>query len=291
MIKDIEHILQQVESLLRGGAQSAASSVIHELQLRSRRAMVWFSSPSADEDFNNCDENKRADNLSLAVKLHNKARNLTAPACAEIRTYLKATAAWMLCHYGTNGKAAKVLSIAVNTLSKCGRELESYGVDADITLQCLYGSVSNWSRMSSLSLHKSFTPVELQELKLSVFWANVEKAKVVLRICGSQEDVRKAVASAGEMVQALPSHLKMTFAYEVNSIAIKVSQSPELVEDAIHLFRTSLNALDAAMIPTFNDDADGERDVDKLSPASRAEIRRAKLNVLLCLSFLYMQTR
>lgn len=289
MIHEVEQILLQLELLLRGGAQSVHINVINELNVLSRKVLLWFSASDAGAVYTADNDNHRTEVLALAVKLHNKVRNLTTSACGEIKTNLKAAAAWMLCLYG--GKNAKVLSVAVNVLSKSGRELEHYGSDSDLVLRCLSGSMLYWMHVGSLSIHKDFSPVELQDMKLSALWAGVEKAKILWRIGGSPEDIRKAVAFAGDIVQSLPSRIKTSFAQEAISIADKMSQVITLAEDAIHLFKTALNAIESAMIPSVCDDVDCGGDIDKSPLAAAADTNRMKLNVLLALAFLYMTAR
>jgi hypothetical protein len=291
MRSEIEPCIQQIELLLRGGA---TSNTVQELKKVSHTLLTWYSSSKNIEEYERSSESERAETLGLAIKLHNKARSLTSPAHSEIRACLKATAAWMLAAYG--GDKIKVLSAATTILSKAGEELANADIYPDLASKCLSGSILYWNRATSLSLHKTMSPVDLQDMKTAAFWAHLEKAKLLWRHDGQQEEIRKIISGAAEIMQTLPPKVKMRFAERVMELVQEMSKSSNKPSDTIHLLKMALNAIDSAQLPSMHIDFDAEaggNGEDADSPALRdpAEIKKLRLRAHLSLAFLYMQAK
>lgn len=287
MNRGVEPCIQKVEQLLRGGG--AAGSVATELRKEAVELLSWYSSTAAIDEFEDSSDSTKSEMLALAVKLHNKARNLTSQAHGTIRTCLKATAAWMLSIYG--GDKSKVLSAVTSILSKSGEELASMDEFAEPALKCLSGTILYWNRASALSLHTALSPVELQDMKLSVFWASLEKAKLLWSRTGAVDEVRKTISVAAELMQTLPSRTKLSFAERVATIAKDMAQKSDHVQDSIHMFKMALNGVDSALLPVVHVVSEAEGDGVEGRQVPPVEARILRLNVQLSLAFLYMQAK
>jgi hypothetical protein len=291
MRSEIEPCIQQVELLLRGGG--ATGTIVQELKKASHRLLTWYSSPKNLEEYESATESERTETMGLAIKLHNKARNLTSPAHAEIRTCLKATAAWMLSVYG--GDKIKVMFAATTILSKAGEELANADIYPDLAEKCLSGSILFWNRTISLSMHKTMPPLDLQEMKISAFWAHLEKAKLLWYHDGQQEEIRKVISGAAEIMQTLPARMKLSFADRVATLGTEMSKSSAKVTDIIHFFKMALNAIDSALLPSmqveFDAEAGGNVDADAPPLRDSAEVKKLRLSAQLSLTFLYMRAK
>jgi hypothetical protein len=292
MNKEIEPCVQLVEQLLRGAVP--AGSIAVDLRKKAVNLLSWYSTSQAIDEFESCGDSEKSDALAMAVKLHNKSRNLTSPVHAEIRTSLKATSAWMLSLYG--GDKIKVLSAVISILSKSGEELSLIDDHdhAELAVKCLSGAVIYWNRVVALSLHKTLSPIELQDMKLAAFYAYLEKAKLIWHRGGSVPEIKKAISGAAELMQTLPPRAKLTFAERVIAITKDMAQSSKLLEETIHNFKLALNAVDSALLPSTGCDMDaecggGEGANTTLTQAADARILR--LHLQLSLAFLYMQAK
>lgn len=78
MIAQIEIIFKQLDSLLR----NANNNSILETRKLSIKLLEYFSSPEVIDHIDSLNENEKKTNLEIAVKLHNKARNLVISSLA-----------------------------------------------------------------------------------------------------------------------------------------------------------------------------------------------------------------
>ena len=287
MIEDIEACMLKLEQCLRGGGAQMQSALMVDLNTQATQFLSWFSSGKAVEEYESYNDSNKADMLALAVKLHNKARNLTSSTYSDVRTKLKATAAWMLSLYG--GDKSKVFSVVISILSKAGEELSNSESNAELALRCLSGSILHWNRATSLSLHKALSPVELQDMKLAVFWANLEKANLLFHHGASSEEVKKAISGAAEIMVTLPPKAKLAFAEKVIVLGREMSQTSVMLEDTIHCFKLALNAVDSALLPQiYSEDYAVDKESSAVNPS---DVQKLRMNIQLSLTFLYMQAK
>lgn len=287
MLNQVDIIIQKVETLLRGGTPNTFGAELLDL---ARSLLSWLSSSSAIETFANVSEETKAELIASAVKLHNKARNLAAQSLSEIRAILKACAGWILSACG--GDKPKVLSVVITLLSKSGQEIIEGGKDGEIGVACLNRANQVWSRATSLAIQKDISPIDWQDMKMAIFWANLEKASLLAKV-GDAENVRRAISAATEIVQTLPPRLKLTFADRVYQLALQASTQSHMTEEAVHYSKTALNAVDSAMLPyapVDSIDVEGTA-VDCVSLSSAVEVKRLRLNIQLSLVFLYLQNK
>jgi hypothetical protein len=286
MILLVESVILQVEGVLRGG--SIIDQLCYEkLKTESLTLLKHYSSRDAIEEFESCDHEQKAKMLALAVKLHNKARNLTNLAYISIRTYLKASAGWILSLYG--GDNVKVLTSVITLLSKAGHELSSCEGQSEMAIVCLMGSKAFWNRAVSLSIQKDLAPIPYQEIRISTFWANIELASLLWKLKRPQEEIRLSVLAAQEMIQTLPARIKLTFAERVLGLGRELSNEKDLLGIAKDYIQTALRAIEAAVLPNLGDNADTED--ENLMIRKSPEVKKLKLNAQLSLAFLHMETK
>ena len=72
----------------------------------------------------------------------------------------------MLYLYG--GDTYKIFAVVIKILSKCGQELLL--IDTILAYKCLKATIGFWKRSISLMMQLNASILELQELKISVFW-------------------------------------------------------------------------------------------------------------------------
>ena len=284
MIDEVDVVFKQVEGLLR----NANSKAISDTARISARLLNWFSSLDAADEVYSLSDKQKSSHLEIAVKLHNKARNLVAVPLTEVRTLLKATSAWMLTLYG--GEKAKTYVAAIKILSKCGQEFSA--LHPTIAQQCFLSTIDNWKKATSKSIQLDASPLELEDLKTAVFWSYVEVVR-----CRSNLDVddyehtRKHISEAIEIMQTLPSRLKFTLAEEVMTVAYRITEQESqqlLMDESTYYFKTVLHIIDSAMLPDSN--------VEGITSSSTSSIvkidmLKVKINAQLALSFIYMEQR
>lgn len=123
-----------------------------------------------DNGSNECADKKDDNNeeiINLAIKLHNKVRNL--PSCAqnlELRNILKAASGYMLANHGRNN--AKIITPAVKILSSAGKELQRCENAQVASLLCTTSAIQLWTEMSTAIMQLD-TPLEFQDMKVLVF--------------------------------------------------------------------------------------------------------------------------
>ena len=308
MIKQVDNIIQQVEVLLRGGANN---SLIQDLVQLSQKLLLHFSSNNAIAEFERCNEKERTENLTLAVKLHNKARNLSSPSHAQIRAHMKAAAAWMLALYG--GDKCKVLSVVITLLSKAGQEIVGFEGNSELALKCYEGSIRYWLNAKSINIHKEVSPIDLQDMRTAVFWSYLGIIEFYNRLGRSQEEIRKIVSSAKEESQTLNPRLKLTFAERLVALGRQVassnthtssssssttssSASSSSTVNAIHYFNTAQQAIESALLPNLSGEQSDYGDVDgegnsHLTLRKSAQVKKLQMDVQLSIAFLYMNAK
>lgn len=288
MFDEVDVVFKQVEGLLR----NANSKAISDTARISMRLLNWFSSLDAADEVYSLSDKQKSSHLELAVKLHNKARNLVAAPLTEVRTLLKATSAWMLTLYG--GEKAKTYVAAIKILSKCGQEFSA--LHPAIAQQCFLSTIDNWKKASSKSIQLDASPLELEDLKTAVFWSYVEVVRCRSYCSGvdDYEHTRKHISEAIEIMQTLPSRLKFTLAEEVMTVAYRITEQEStyqlmMMDESTYYFKTVLHIIDSAMLPDSN--VEGISSSSSSSSIVKIDMLKVKINAQLALSFIYMEQR
>jgi len=279
MFEEVDAVFKHVEGLLR----NANIKAISDTARIAMKLLHWFSSLDAADEVYSLSDKQKSSHLEIAVKLHNKARNLVAAPLTEVRTLLKATSAWMLTLYG--GEKAKTYVAAIKILSKCGQEFSA--VHPMIAQQCFLSTIDNWKKASSKSIQLDASPLELEDLKTAVFWSYIEVIRCTSSGVDDFDHTRKHISEAIEVMLTLPSRLKFTLAEEVMTVAYRITEHESLLEESTYYFKIVLHIIDSAMLP----DSNVEGTISTSSNIVKIDMLKVKINAQLALSFIYMEQR
>lgn len=102
---------------------------------------------------------------------------------AELRAIAKACAAWMLMIF--NQPVPKAMCAVIKLLSRSCQEVLCFS--EHIALKCCTASTDLWSRISIQSLSQLMPPLELQDMKIAVFTAYLDRADILTRASSIQD--------------------------------------------------------------------------------------------------------
>jgi hypothetical protein len=164
MLKQVETIVKLVEILLRGGSLNEKSAQDSNILLNeSYSVLKWYSCGNQPIP----SDIERKDGLNLAIKLHNKSKNLTSNSQVQLKNILKAISGHMLLFYGDN--SPKVFCPVIKILTVAGKDLQHCAPALDTSFQCLSAVVKIWSMSNITAIQQTLPPLELQEMKIAVF--------------------------------------------------------------------------------------------------------------------------
>jgi hypothetical protein len=175
----VAKVEKQVESIIRGGSvggqvippQSGRFVVVEYV----KELFEYLIAPSSQNYFNDAED--KAAEVNNAVRLHNKVRNLSPVAHAELRAIAKACAAWMLMLF--NQPVPKSVCAVIKLLSRAGQETQSFS--DSISLKCCTAATDLWTRISIQILSQTMATLELQDIKVAVFQAYIDQAEILVR--------------------------------------------------------------------------------------------------------------
>ncbi|KAJ1439677.1 hypothetical protein B484DRAFT_171938 [Ochromonadaceae sp. CCMP2298] len=279
MIDRVNNIIQQVEAIMRGGGNAnAMQSISISLKENAKDLLTLISASIPDSAGTSEDKEGK---LASAVKLHNKARNLTSQCHTEARCYLKAIAAWMFLRYGE--QKASVHGIVIKLLSKSGQEMMTMAEGQELAGTCLSTAVQLWNTGASLSFQKDIPPHDLQDIKLSAFWAQMSLMSLLSP--SQRAEMKMAVSGAMELVQTLTARLKITFAERIIRLGHQAAHG-EMVQEAIHYYQVALSSIDSAMLPMGM----GE-EAQSIQLRKCTEVKQLRLEAQLALVYVYIDQK
>ena len=100
-MENLEDIFKLVDHLLRG---KPADSKVDQLLRLGMTLVDW--AVTLDVNSSPIAQSKREEIVAVAIKIHNKARNLPTDLYGPVRSVLKTAAAWMLFHFSKKTPAA-----------------------------------------------------------------------------------------------------------------------------------------------------------------------------------------
>ena len=150
----VESVLKQVEIVIRGDSTKFSIDKVKLLD-SAINLYKWSSSGDAASMSSNSDSTEREKFAAIAIKMHNKARNLTAENNHDLRGLLKATAAWLLLHFSKQTIGS--FSTIVKLLARAGGALKEFRQFRTEALQCCIGATNTYTRMSTAALEKGDT--------------------------------------------------------------------------------------------------------------------------------------
>ena len=306
LVTTVASLTQKLEVLMRGGT-SGNTLDLNSMKAESYSLLERLSSLPIAQVLSSIAPDKKNDIMGIAVKLHNKARNLAATTQLEMKSVLKACAAWLLYHCGED--KIKVLSTVIKIFSKAGQELLQFQSQQNNTIQCFSVTIRIWNKAVDLSIHRDLAPVDLQDVRIAVFWAHCEKAKLLHAYNFSQEEIRKDMLGALELVQTLPASLRYSFATRVMTLGTSIANEPGGVPESLKYFKVALNTLDSILMPVQSgvklrldtgasivatasgeeDDADDGEEL--LALRQSPDVVLLRVNALLSLAYVYMDMK
>ena len=121
-------------------------------------------------------EEEKAEIVTNAIKLHNKARLISKNDKLEIKMILKISAAFQIYTFADRN-SSKTNTIAVNLLSRSAQEIVALYANASewsssvstIALRSFTAVTDIWQRVNKNAVDKKLPAVDLQDLKISVY--------------------------------------------------------------------------------------------------------------------------
>ncbi len=194
-------------------------------------------------------------------------------------------------------KTSKVYCIVIRLLCKAGQELNVLHKRHEAALKCCDSAIYLWNNAGTSVIQRSLPPVELQDIKIGVFWVYLEKATILDILGRRNDDIRKAVSGAMEIMQTLPVQIKYSFAESVGKLGYSAAKTASSMHDAIHFFKMTLNAIECALLASSTGAAmlgtteGGEEETKESLSKKEVEIKEVRLKAQLALAFVYMETK
>lgn len=123
----------------------------------------------------------------------------------------------------------------------------------------------------------------------------MDETELLEKLQYKQEDIRRALSGAMELVQTLPLSLKLSFACLALRLGHAVVEKGGLLLDAMHYFKIVLNTVDSGSkmmktnesIPLSDSDRRESGDVEKAAALSKSEATIVEIRVKAQLSLAY----
>jgi hypothetical protein len=280
-LKYVDFILQSshvlgVEVLIRGGIQSKLDSekeIIIELGLQT---LNWVSSCEINEFANSCNQTEKDEYVNLAIKLHNKVRNLSSDSYKVTQTILKACSAWTLLAFSQMKPAG--IGMMIKLFSRVSNDAQHIDKLQNHILSSCQQVTSLWGKLDLESLSESMAPLELQELKTAAFHSFLDCANYSKNI----EETRKALLGALDLVQSLPLGLKLSFVNTSMKVGSALANASSF-QDSIQIFKISLQIIGSILSLKITNHESMMFD--------RENIMKAKVKCLLSIIYSYTETK
>lgn len=286
-------LIKSVETLLRSG-NVGGKDCLGDMLRESQTLFEWFISQEALQEAVKLNTATRTSHVSLAVKLHNKARNLTSATYAEIKPLLKAVSAAMLSVY--SDKNPKIVAIILKLFSKAAQELQARCSTQQLAYQCCITAVQLWANNNSeYTLERVLPPIEYQEVKIAVFQTYMDTALLSEQLGYDRSIARTTTSRAMEMVQSLPVVLKISFASQALLMGTNLT-TPQTMSDATHYFSLALAAISSALLQQScggrgEEDCGDGGDDSNAAYEHKQELLKLRTQAQLSLAYAFMETK
>jgi hypothetical protein len=236
---DIDRILKRLETLLRTSQSKATQQDVQELVGYAYRIFDYFHDVVVHKR-----EQVQVDNsndyVELAVKLHNKVRNLNLPMLSIAKNLLRATAAWMFILFGE--KTSKILSIIIKLLSKSGEELCRHEETKSYGLNCFNACIVLWKTSGEVPTYDQLPALELQDTKFCVF-KSLQGVIINSNIAKMEINDIKQVASFGlDIAESLDDRFQLSLVDTLFKIGHQLASGENKI-DAIHFLNLGISIL------------------------------------------------
>lgn len=287
---DIDNVLKRLETLLRSSQSRASSHEVQELVGYARRIFEYFHDVVVNKREEVQVENSN-DYVELAVKLHNKVRNLNAPILSIAKNLLRASAAWMFILFGE--KTSKILSIIIKLLSKSGEELCRQEDTKALGLDCFNACIVLWKSSGDVPIYDQLPALELQDTKFCVF-KSLQGVIMNSNVTKMHANDIKQVASFGvDIAESLDDRFQLSLVDTLFKIGHQFADCQEDTHknrkvDAIHFLNLAVSILRK---PAFQNMLHTDVDVDTSASDGKSSLIRTYLDlrvrVYLALVYIY----
>eukprot|EP01039_Chlorochromonas_danica_P008541 gene8541-9414_t len=288
VLQDCLLSIKRVESVLRGQAKLTPADLAAWTQhcyefyhrVSSKNALLQYDdSPSAE----------KTQHLEAAVKLYNKVRNLQSPGLQEIKTVLKGCCAWVFSIFGD--KNAKVLSILVKTLSKCGSDFVTLFNQNDLAKGCFAAVIGLWTGGCDANIFKDLPPLEVQILKECVFNSLVHRAEELVGLPeGQGSELRRVMSLTIDLVQSLSARSKLFCVQSMISFAKRIASTVADKDISVKLLQQALNILESPTLLNASDGNHDNHDNTQQDAHMKKEIVDGKVRIFLYLAFIHAES-
>ena len=116
----------------------------------------------------------------------------------------------------------------------------------------------------------------------------MERAELLSRLNHKQDEIRKTLSGAMELVQTLPMSQKLNFAYLALRLGHKAAESEETTPDAVHYFKVVLNTVDSPETVSIRSNV-SESDEEVSYSKSSSALFELRIKAQLSLAFCYKE--
>lgn len=273
----LESVAARIEVLLRNGTAKLPEKDYESLKEDAYSLYNMFQeSGQYSNGVKAMSETERNRLLDLAVKLHNKCRNLSS-SHLEVRAILRASCAWMFATFGD--RHYRVSIIVMKLMRKSGDDMHLVG-NSKYALECWVAASNLWHYIKSTPSIDQLPPLEVQDLKLSIFncYLGILKTKGQE---GDRKNTQEALANLQAAMELLPFVSftnRIGLAQVLVSIASTFAVSKELQNDAINMYNKCVEILDASKL----------NDYGESSAEAKYKVNNLRLRCFLSMAYLYI---
>ena len=244
-------LLRLVESISRGNKGDEAAAQISACRLfQAANEITQLQGDSAQRNGGK----ESAKELTLAVELHNKTRNIPLTCNAELlKAYVRAAVGKIIRGFCSPSAVLKATAKSIALLAKAGSDLLSSSEPnvREDGKTCLVDAEALWKTIPENTLSKILSSTEIEDLNLTVFHMYMDLANYEQ---SENRDVEPSFRAAYSIIQLLPScDLKLVFAKKVLKSATKISlSSPKeklMLNGVVAILRLAITALDTMKSP------------------------------------------
>lgn len=285
VLQDCLLSIKRVESVLRGQAKLSPA----DLAAWTQHCYEFYhrvSSKNALLQYDDCPSAEKTQHLEAAVKLYNKVRNLQSAGLQEVKTVLKGCCAWIFSIFGD--KNAKVLSILVKTLSKCGSDFVALFNQNELAKGCFAAVIGLWTGGCDANIFKDLPPLEVQMLKECVFNSLVHRAEELIALPEQGSELRRVMSLTIDLVQSLSARSKLFCVQSMIKFAKGIASTVADKDISVRLLQQALNILES---PTLLSASDGSLDDMQQDAQMKKEIVDGKVRIFLYLAFIHAESK
>lgn len=234
-----------MESLIRGGPPMKLESEKQFVLDVGIQILDFVTSKNMKSYAMKCEKQTIDLYSTLAVKMYNKVRNLVHESYSEIRSIYKAASGWILLYFtpAAATKSSNGFYKLIKLLTRANQELQMIEKTKPYGVHCAMKVVELWKNSDLTAMSLTLPPIELNEIKVSVFQAYLDATKYST----NNVEKRSCILSSLELIQTLSKGLKISFINSVMNIAANLTDEKAYVE-SIEMFRIAIQVLDSILL-------------------------------------------